>query len=120
MIKTITAMILTVVFTTSSYAGFEGPGATLMVVSVSSINELDDDDEVILEGYIVKKVQKERYLFKDKTGEVKVEIDDKLLRNLTVTPETLLRIKGEVDSDWFTIEVDVDNVEIVERATSNP
>jgi uncharacterized protein YdeI (BOF family) len=33
-------------------------------------------------------------LFKDKTGEIKVEVDDKKLRGMTVTPETLIRIKG--------------------------
>lgn len=113
-IRLLTLAIM-LVLSASAHAGFEGPGANLMVVSVSSINELDDDEEVILEGYIVKKVRKELYLFKDKTGEVKVEIDDKLLRNLTVTPETLLRIKGEVESDWFSVEIEVDSVEIIEK-----
>lgn len=111
--KTIAALIMTLAFISNSYADFEGPGASLAVVPVNSINELDDDDKVILEGYLVKKIGKEEYLFKDKTGEIKLEIDDKKLRNITVTPKTLIRIKGEVDSDWFTIQVDVDNVEIV-------
>jgi uncharacterized protein (TIGR00156 family) len=82
--------------------------------SVNSINDLDDDDEVILEGYLMKKTGKEEYLFKDKTGEIKVEVDDKKLRGMTVTPETLIRIKGEVDNDWFSIQIDVDSVEIMQ------
>ncbi|HIG64112.1 MAG: NirD/YgiW/YdeI family stress tolerance protein [Gammaproteobacteria bacterium] len=109
----ILTMIL--VFSAISFAGFEGPGTTLSAVPVNSINDLDDDDEVILEGYLVKKTGKEEYLFKDKTGEIKVEIDDKKLRGITITPETLIKIKGEVDNDWFSIQIDVDSVEIIKQ-----
>jgi uncharacterized protein (TIGR00156 family) len=109
------AVIMSLTFSVISYAGFEGPGVTLSVVPVNSINDLDDDDEVILEGYLVKKTGKEEYLFKDKTGEIKVEVDDKKLRGMTVTPETLIRIKGEVDNDWFSIQIDVDSVEIITK-----
>ena len=94
--NTLAILIMALFILTSAYADFEGPGSTTSIVTVDSINDLDDDDKVILEGNLVKKTGKEEYLFKDKTGEIKVEIEDDILQGITVTPETLIRIKGEV------------------------
>ena len=111
----IATLIMTLVISTSAFAAFEGPGASASIVTVESINDLGDDDKVILEGYLLKKTQKEHYIFKDKTGEIEVEIDDKTLQGIRVTPETLIKIKGEVDKDWFSISVEVDSVEIIDQ-----
>ncbi|RLA23259.1 MAG: stress-induced protein YgiW, partial [Gammaproteobacteria bacterium] len=74
MLKKIAILIATLVISTAVYAGFEGPGASSYLVTVMSVQDLDDDDTVILEGYLLRKIQKEMYVFKDKTGEIDVEI----------------------------------------------
>ncbi len=114
MYQKITLLFVALVMSVSAYAGFEGPGAPAAVTTVVSINDLNDDDTVTLEGNLLRKIQKERYLFKDKTGEIEVEIDDKKLRDIKVTPETPIRITGEVDKDWFSISVEADSVEIID------
>ena len=41
---------------------------------------------------------------------LKVEIDNKDWRGITVTPTTKITIRGEVDKDWTVRTIDVDSV----------
>jgi uncharacterized protein (TIGR00156 family) len=50
-------------------------------------SNLHDDRNVILEGYLIKKIKEEHYLFKDDTGEIEIEIDDEDFRGQQVTPK---------------------------------
>lgn len=114
MIKTIAALFTVFALSTSALAGFDGPRATPKVVTAVSISDMRDDTKVTMEGHLVEQLSEEHYLFKDDTGDVKVEIDDKVFRGANVTPETRVRLVGEVDKDWQTFTVDVDYLEIVE------
>jgi uncharacterized protein (TIGR00156 family) len=56
----------------------------------------------------------DHYLFRDSTGDILVDIDDELFMGRTVTPETVIRIYGEVDNEVFErTKVDVKNMEIL-------
>ena len=72
-----------------------------------------DDAKIELTGNIISSVSHEEYIFRDKTGEVKVEIDDNLWRGATVTPETPVVIRGEVDKDWSEVTIDADSIQLV-------
>ena len=41
-----------------------------------------------------------------------VEIDDENWHGLDVTPKDVVRIKGEVDKEMFSTEIDVDTIEL--------
>lgn len=114
MIKTIAALFAILALTACASAGFDGPGATARVVSAASINDMGDETKVILEGYLIRQIKDEHYIFRDNTGEIEVEIDDEDFRGAKVTPNTKLRISGEVDKDWESITIDVDYLEILE------
>ncbi len=114
MIKTIAALFTILAFTTIAFAGFDGPGATSRVEPVKSVKEMGDDTKVTMEGYLIKQIGEEHYIFKDNTGEIEVEIDDEDFRGAKVTPKTKVRIVGEVDKDWKSITIDVDYLEILE------
>lgn len=65
---------------------------------------------VVLEGYIEQHLRGDKYMFKDGTGKITIEIDDDDWRGLTVDPTTKVQIKGEVDKGLFeetTIDVDM-------------
>jgi uncharacterized protein (TIGR00156 family) len=109
----ITLIIAVLLLATSVYAGFKGPGAIPKVETVQSISNLHDDRNVTLEGYLIKKIKSEHYLFKDGTGEIEVEIDDEDFRGKQVTPQTRIRIIGEVDKDNNTITIDADYLEVL-------
>lgn len=88
--------------------GFNGPD--IASTTVEQAKSLRDDSWVILEGNIVRKVGDELYEFRDRTGSINVDIDDKDWRGLTVSPQDRVRIEGEVDKDWNSVEIDVKRI----------
>lgn len=95
--------------------GFQGPSATPVVSTVAQAQKAGDDTRCVLEGHIISQgPEHEVYQFKDETGTMAVEIDDDLFAGRTVTPQTLVRLHGEVDTKLVgDPEIDVDAFEIV-------
>lgn len=88
--------------------GYSGPGPAL--VTVEQAKNMSDDAYVTLKGYIVQSLGGEKYLFKDSSGVVNVDIDHKRWQGLNVGPEDMVEIHGEVDKDWFETEIDVKRI----------
>ncbi|MDR1050793.1 MAG: NirD/YgiW/YdeI family stress tolerance protein [Deltaproteobacteria bacterium] len=93
---------------TRAGGGFVGPASQAM--TVADAKNLADDRWVVLTGKIERQVGREEYLFSDATGTVTVEIDDKVWRGLTVGPEDVVKIEGEVDRDFTNFEIEVKNI----------
>ena len=75
-----------------------------------------DETPVVLTGHIVSRAggDHEHYLFRDATGEIVVDIDDDLFVGRTVTPETTIRIYGEVDKEVMErTKIDVKRFDIL-------
>ncbi len=71
------------------------------IISVSEIAELKDGDYVIMQGNILEKTGDETYNFKDNTGTIILEIDDDSWADITVTPNDIVIIEGEVDKNMM-------------------
>lgn len=111
------------VFSTSALAGFSNDqnrqskggfsSASLKqsrIATVARAKRANEDTYVTLQGYIIEKIGKEKYTFKDKTGSIRVEIDEDIWRGLTVTPKTKVTIYGKVDNDDGRVEIDVKRI----------
>lgn len=102
-----------------SNAAFIGPDSTVQCRSIKEILENPvDDARVVLKGKILEKVKHEKYLFADSTGKILIDIDDKRLRHIDVSPKNTIEIRGEIDVNrWFSgesqIEIDVKFVRII-------
>lgn len=115
-----TFLTLVAIFLSASTAnaqiagGFEGPSAAQNKTStVAEALNLSDESNVSLTGQIVNSLGDEKYTFKDKTGEVVIEIDDEDWRGQKVTPESTVTINGEVDKEMFEpTKIDVDTVSV--------
>ncbi|NRD34323.1 YgiW/YdeI family stress tolerance OB fold protein [Shewanella sp. DC2-4] len=94
--------------------GFQGPSARQVIHDVVSALNASDDAQIELTGHIISSIGHDDYIFRDATGDIKVEIDDDLWRGNTVTPETQVIIRGEVDKDWSEVTIDADNIQIVQ------
>lgn len=95
--------------------GFQGPGGQAGVTTVAQAKSAWDDTPVVLTGHIVSRTggDHEHYLFRDSTGEIVVDIDDKLFMGRTVTPQTTVRLYGEVDRDLVKqTKIDVKSFDI--------
>ncbi len=93
--------------------GFVGPGTAVQGTTVQQALSMRDDTPVTLTGKIVSSLGDEKYLFRDATGEIIIEIDDEDWRGITVTPETTLEIVGEVDKELLgRTKIDVDSFSV--------
>lgn len=90
--------------------GFKGPG--LQPSTVAEALGYSDDTPVVLVGKIKRSLGDEKYLFKDSSGTVTVDIDNDDWRGITVTPNDTVVIEGEVDKDFFKTQIDVDTVRL--------
>lgn len=87
--------------------GFTGP---LNVVSAEHVKTLKDDTKVTLQGTIQSHIGGENYIFKDASGTIEVEIDDRRWAGQTISATDRVEIFGEIDKDWSTVKVDVKRI----------
>lgn len=93
---------------TDQAGGFTGPGPE--IISVADALRLGDDAHVALKGRIIRKIDREHYIFSDGAGEITVEIDDDKWRGQQVGPDDTVILYGEIDREWRNVEVEVDRV----------
>ena len=91
--------------------GFKGPSPGL--TSVAQAKTLRDDTWVVLEGNILRQVGHELYEFRDSSGTVYIDVDDKRWLGQSASPENKVRIEGEIDKDWNSVEVDVKTLRVL-------
>ncbi|MEC6798757.1 NirD/YgiW/YdeI family stress tolerance protein [Photobacterium sp. S4TG1] len=97
---------------TQVQGGFKGPSAIPVLNTVKAALHADDNAAVELTGHIVSSIGKDDYMFKDESGEIKIEIDHDDWHGITVTPTTKITIRGEIDKDWTVRTIDVDTVSL--------
>lgn len=108
-ILAVSALALTLGVYGTASAQFQGPG--LSSVSVAEALKMNDDTPVVLVGQIEKSLGNEKYLFKDASGTVTIEIDNEDWHGLKVNPTDMVIINGEVDKEMLReTEIDVDTI----------
>ncbi len=94
---------------------FVGPEALGQVSTVQEANKARIGSYVTVGGNIVNHLREDYYTFADETGEIRVEITDRVWQNRAVTPDTQVRILAEVDRNLAgTRYLWVKTLEIVE------
>ncbi|MBR1618214.1 NirD/YgiW/YdeI family stress tolerance protein [bacterium] len=83
--------------------------------SIKDVLKLPNNTNVTVEGKIIKKLSSDKYLFKDQTGQITVEIDDDKWQNLTVNENDTLELTGEFEKKLNSQKIDVDIVKKVEK-----
>lgn len=98
--------------------GFLGPASGSQAETAAQAKNLPDNAPVALTGNIVSKVagSKKKYVFKDGSGEIIVEISPKIFRGRTVTPADTVRVSGKIDQDFGKeAELEAKDLEIISR-----
>lgn len=116
--KKITAAITVVcllLITSVVFAQYSGPSAGPSYKSVADVLRRPVDDmPVTLEGYLVKRLTDDKYIFSDGTGKIRVDIDHKYFPAGPVNEKTKVRIHGELDKEFMRKpEIDVKSMIIV-------
>lgn len=118
-------MMMTTAPVFAAEGGFKGPSATpaqtqtqqggfvdnnANLTTAAKVKDQKDDSWVKLRGNITERLSDDRYLFRDTTGTVNVEIDHKRWNGQTITPQDQVEIQGKVDKEWNEFEIDVKQV----------
>lgn len=88
-------------------AGFSGHTD---ITSIAEALKRPDDSYVTVEGNIVKKISSDKYLFKDASGSITVEIDNEKWGNIDVSEKDILELSGEIERKFNSVHLDVDTV----------
>jgi uncharacterized protein (TIGR00156 family) len=94
-----------------SPGGFKGPMPGL--TTVAQAKSLPDDAWVVLEGHIVKQIGHELYEFRDKSGTIHLDLDDKRWMGQTAAPADKVHVEGKVDKEWNSVEIDVKTLRLM-------
>ena len=106
-ILTITAMLSIFSISSAFAAGFNGQTTKS---SVATALKQPDDAYVTVQGNIVKKISQDKYLFKDATGTMTVEIDTDKWGTINATEKDTLELTGEIERKLNSVHLDVDTV----------
>ncbi|EPW5500772.1 YgiW/YdeI family stress tolerance OB fold protein [Vibrio vulnificus] len=87
-------------------------------VNVSVVSELLKDSnmftekDVVVEGTLVRQLNKDTYIFTDGSAEIQVELDDDIRFTQTINSNTRLRLFGEFEGG-NTPEIEVDSLTLL-------
>lgn len=103
--------------TSFAQEGFKGPGSAAQSTptTISEAKKLPDDAWVVLRGNITRAFGDEKYEFRDDTGTIKIEIDQKVWRGISVDEKALVEIRGEVDHELMSVEIDVKSIVVLKN-----
>lgn len=116
------SLILALGTATTVHAQYQGPGSkpakaapqAPMTTVADVLKNGKDDQMVTLTGNVVKQVGREKYLFRDATGEIRIEIDDDAMPTQPFDDKTKVEIAGEVEKDFLrSVEIDVKSVKLL-------
>ena len=110
-----TLPVLAAFLVSTASAQFVGPGTTAPYKSVAEVlQHAVDDSRVELEGFIIKQVGGEKFIFTDGRTEIRIDIDAKYMPTEKFDEKTRVRIRGEVEKDFLaTPEIDVDSIVLI-------
>lgn len=77
------------------------------ITTIAAAKKANEDTPVSLTGYITQQISDDDFYFKDSTGEIKIEIDDDVWENRTITPKDRITIEGKVDDGKNGNTIDV-------------
>ena len=109
---TVAAMFITTIDASAANekGGFQNDN-NMQMVTVSEIEKLNDGDYIVMQGTNLEKTGNETYNFKDNTGTIIIEIDNDEWAGITVTPNDIIIIEGEIDKNMMNPTViDVEEI----------
>lgn len=96
-------------------------GANKPVSKVSEVQNMADDSMVYVQGYIIQNLGNDNYMLQDGSGQIMVEIDDDLMNNATITPQTVVWIAATVDQETGQpVSLEAEEIQIMPEGTNIP
>ncbi|MES0885339.1 YgiW/YdeI family stress tolerance OB fold protein [Roseibium sp. SCP14] len=91
---------------------YTGPADIVKVSNLPSRGGLFADDEIIVEGKLIKQVDDETFLFDDGSGQILLEVD-RDISNLTVSDTDNVRVFGRYDGFWGEPSIEAESIKVL-------
>ncbi|HDY8128415.1 TPA: NirD/YgiW/YdeI family stress tolerance protein [Vibrio vulnificus] len=91
---------------------FDGPVNVLVVSELLKDSTMFAEKDVVVEGTLVRQLNKDTYIFTDGSAEIQVELDDDIRFTQTINSNTRLRLFGEFEGG-NTPEIEVDSLTLL-------
>ncbi|KEY57624.1 YgiW/YdeI family stress tolerance OB fold protein [Serratia sp. DD3] len=91
-------MLSGALFAVNASANFTGPSVTGQTSTVQQAMSARVGSYITLTGYIVAHQRENYFTFRDDSGTLRVEIESSVWRGRDVSPQTRVRLMGEVDT----------------------
>lgn len=98
--KKIVTLAALLAMSSTAFAGSQDTNASNNLTTVQAAQKMVDHAQVTLEGNFVRQIDDDEFIFRDSTGEIKVDVDDHAWKGVNVTPNDRVRIQGSVDKDF--------------------
>ncbi len=90
---------------------YTGPIETTSVAELLKDTSMFTERNVVVDGYIVRQINKDTFMFSDTNNEIQIELDDVYL-DQALNNDTKVRIFGEYEGG-NTPEIEVDHIQIL-------
>ncbi|ELV8655502.1 NirD/YgiW/YdeI family stress tolerance protein [Vibrio vulnificus] len=91
---------------------FDGPVNVSVVSELLKDSNMFTEKDVVVEGTLVRQLNKDTYIFADGSAEIQVELDDDIRFTQTINSNTRLRLFGEFEGG-NTPEIEVDSLTLL-------
>lgn len=91
---------------------FDGPVNVSVVSELLKDSNMFTEKDVVVEGTLVRQLNKDTYIFTDGSAEIQIELDDDIRFMQTINSNTRLRLFGEFEGG-NTPEIEVDSLTLL-------
>lgn len=98
--KKIITLATLLALSSSAFAGFQDTNAGNYITNVQTAKKQYDNTPVTLEGYFIRQIDDDEFIFRDNSGEIKVDVEDRAWFGVNATPNDRVRIHGSVDKEF--------------------
>ncbi|MCQ9616442.1 NirD/YgiW/YdeI family stress tolerance protein [Paenalcaligenes niemegkensis] len=107
--------VVTGIFAMPAYAQYSGPSEIGQTTVAEILQNPVDDQDVQIQGHILRQTARKKYIFSDDTGEIVAKIKERHFAGQPVDEKTKVEIIGEVDtSRKHPPKIKVDSVRMLE------
>ncbi|WP_439134255.1 NirD/YgiW/YdeI family stress tolerance protein [Pseudomaricurvus sp.] len=82
-------------------------------VTVADAQAAADGKEVVFDSKIAQRLEDDRYMVYDSTGEIVAIISEDILGKVQLSPSATIRVYGVVDRDDDASEVEVEKIQVM-------
>lgn len=98
-----------------AHAQYTGPSEIAQITVAEILKNPVDDQDVRIQGHLLRQTAHDKFVFSDGTGEIVAEIKAKHFAGQTLDEKTKVELIGEVDTSLKRApEIEVDFLKVVE------